>query len=113
MVARIIDTPIRRWGLWMNSPVVKRSIVIAGRKTSVSLEDAFWKTFKEIADHRHMTISELAGAIDSARRHSNLSSAIRMFVLDFYRDLVAEYEKRDKTREMLATAAARIADQGH
>jgi len=42
-----------------------------------------------------------------------LSSAIRMFVLDFYRDLVAEYEKRDKTREMLATAAARIADQGH
>ena len=74
----------------MKSSVVKRSIVIAGHKTSVSLEDAFWKAFKEIADQRHVTISELAEAIDSRRQHSNLSSALRLFVLDFYRDQLSE-----------------------
>jgi predicted DNA-binding ribbon-helix-helix protein len=69
----------------MKSPVVKRSIVIAGHKTSVSLEDAFWKGLKEIADARNMTLSDIVASIDSQRRHGNLSSAIRLFVLDFYR----------------------------
>jgi predicted DNA-binding ribbon-helix-helix protein len=69
----------------MKSPVVKRSIVIAGHKTSVSLEDAFWKGLKEIADARGMTLSDIVANIDSQRRHGNLSSAIRLFVLDHYR----------------------------
>jgi len=69
----------------MKSPVIKRSIVIAGHKTSVSLEDAFWKGLKEIALSRHTTLSDLVVAIDSARAHGNLSSAIRLFVLDHYR----------------------------
>ncbi len=69
----------------MKSPVVKRSIVIAGHKTSVSLEDAFWKGLKEIADQRNVTLSDLVANIDSQRRHGNLSSAIRLFVLDHYR----------------------------
>jgi predicted DNA-binding ribbon-helix-helix protein len=69
----------------MNSPVVKRSIVIAGHKTSVSLEDAFWKGLKEIASNREMTLSDLVGTIDTDRHHGNLSSAIRVFVLDHYR----------------------------
>lgn len=69
----------------MKSPVVKRSIVIAGHKTSVSLEDAFWKGLKEIADARGMTLSDIVASIDSQRRHGNLSSAIRLFVLDHYR----------------------------
>jgi predicted DNA-binding ribbon-helix-helix protein len=64
---------------------VKRSIVIAGHKTSVSLEDAFWKGLKEIADQRNVTLSDLVANIDSQRRHGNLSSAIRLFVLDHYR----------------------------
>lgn len=68
----------------MKSPVIKRSIVIAGHKTSVSLEDAFWKSLKEIAVIRHMTLSDLVAAIDSGRPHGNLSSAIRLFVLDHY-----------------------------
>jgi predicted DNA-binding ribbon-helix-helix protein len=68
----------------MKSPVVKRSIVIAGHKTSVSLEDAFWRGLKEIANSRHMTLSDLVGSIDSERKHGNLSSAIRLFVLDHY-----------------------------
>ncbi len=69
----------------MKSPVVKRSIVIAGHKTSVSLEDAFWKGLKEIANSRDMTLSELVAVIDTERHHGNLSSAIRLFVLDHYR----------------------------
>jgi predicted DNA-binding ribbon-helix-helix protein len=68
----------------MNSPVLKRSIVIAGHKTSVSLEDAFWKGLKDIAGNQHTTLSDLVAAIDSQRRHGNLSSAIRLFVLDHY-----------------------------
>jgi predicted DNA-binding ribbon-helix-helix protein len=69
----------------MKSPVVKRSIVIAGHKTSVSLEDAFWKSLKEIAGERQLTLSDLVGSIDTDRQHGNLSSAIRLFVLDHFR----------------------------
>jgi predicted DNA-binding ribbon-helix-helix protein len=69
----------------MNSPVIKRSIVIAGHKTSVSLEDAFWQALKDIAAARHISLTELIGSIDVGRRGGNLSSAIRLFVLDHYR----------------------------
>ena len=69
----------------MKSPVVKRSIVIGGHKTSVSLEDAFWKGLKEIASKRDVTLSHLVGSIDAERRHGNLSSGLRLFVLDYYR----------------------------
>jgi predicted DNA-binding ribbon-helix-helix protein len=72
----------------MKSAVIKRSIVIAGHKTSVSLEDAFWSALKEIASNRHTTLSELVAAIDTERRHRNLSSAIRLFVLEFYKSKV-------------------------
>ena len=69
----------------MRSPVAKRSIVLSGHKTSVSLEDAFWKELKAIANARDMTSSDLVEVIDAERQHGNLSSAIRLFVLDFYR----------------------------
>ena len=69
----------------MKSPVVKRSIVIAGHKTSVSLEDAFWRGLKDIASSRNLTLSDLVATIDGGRRQGNLSSAIRLFVLDHYR----------------------------
>ena len=59
----------------MKSLVAKRSIVAAGHKTSVSLEDAFWEGLKEIARLRNITLSELVAAIDSERRQRNLSSA--------------------------------------
>jgi predicted DNA-binding ribbon-helix-helix protein len=52
----------------------------------VSLEDAFWKGLKEIAQGRDMTLSELVATIDSERHHGNLSSGIRLFVLDYYRN---------------------------
>jgi predicted DNA-binding ribbon-helix-helix protein len=69
----------------MKSPVVKRSIVVAGHKTSVSLEEAFWNGMKEISGLRDMTLSELVGEIDNNRQQGNLSSAIRLFVLDYFR----------------------------
>jgi predicted DNA-binding ribbon-helix-helix protein len=69
----------------MKSFVVKRSMIIGGRNSSVSLEEAFWKGLKEIALNRRLTLSELVDNINAERRHSNLSSAIRFFVLDHYR----------------------------
>jgi predicted DNA-binding ribbon-helix-helix protein len=73
----------------MKSAVVKHSIVIAGHKTSVTLEDAFWRGLKDIAASRHMTLSVLVGSIDSERKHGNHSSAIRLFVLDCYQKSTA------------------------
>jgi predicted DNA-binding ribbon-helix-helix protein len=69
----------------MKSPVIKRSVVVAGHKTSVSLEEAFWNGMKEISVERNMTLSELVGEIDSKRQQGNLSSAIRLFVLDHFK----------------------------
>ncbi len=69
----------------MKSPVVKRSIVVAGHKTSVSLEEAFWNGMKEISALRNITLSELVGEIDGSRQQGNLSSAIRLFVLEHFR----------------------------
>jgi predicted DNA-binding ribbon-helix-helix protein len=71
----------------MKSLVVKRSIIIGGHKTSVSLEHAFWQAFKDIAALRNMTLSDLLMSID-AERNGNLSSAIRLFVLEFYRNQI-------------------------
>jgi predicted DNA-binding ribbon-helix-helix protein len=70
----------------MKSLVIKRSIVIDGHKTSVSLEDAFWSGLKEIAHGQHLTMSHVVGKIDANRQQSNLSSAIRLFVLDCVRN---------------------------
>ena len=89
----------------MRSPIVKRSIVIAGHKTSVSLEDAFWEGLKEIAGERHMSSSDLVAAIDS-ERHGNLSSAIRLFVLDFHRAQSSDaQERRNGAHEMIGDKA--------
>jgi predicted DNA-binding ribbon-helix-helix protein len=68
------------------STVIKRSIVLSGHKTSISLEDAFWNALKEIVSDRHVTLSHLVAEINANRKHANLSSAIRLFVLGFYRD---------------------------
>jgi predicted DNA-binding ribbon-helix-helix protein len=66
----------------MKSSIIKRSIVIEGHKTSVSLEDAFWRCLKEIARTQQVTLSNTVAEIDKKRQHGNLSSAIRLFVLD-------------------------------
>jgi predicted DNA-binding ribbon-helix-helix protein len=94
----------------MKSPVVKRSIVIAGHKTSVSLEDAFWKCLKEIAGYRDVTLSDLVASIDSDRQHGNLSSAIRLFVLDHYRTQlpIAEIETKSSRESIGSRGSASV-----
>jgi predicted DNA-binding ribbon-helix-helix protein len=89
----------------MKSLIVKRSIVISGHKTSVSLEDAFWKGLKEVAGGRSMTLSDLIASIDTGRKHGNLSSAIRLFVLDFYRNQLEETAARHSAAARLASSA--------
>ena len=74
----------------MESSVAKRSIVIGGHKTSVSLEDPFWSALKQIAVQRGATLSELVKGIDAAREHSNLSSTIRLFVLAVYQNEITD-----------------------
>ena len=69
----------------MKSSIVKRSVVIGGHKTSVSLEEPFWTALKQIAHAQHMTLSALVTQIDDTREQSNLSSAIRLFVLRHFR----------------------------
>jgi predicted DNA-binding ribbon-helix-helix protein len=67
------------------SPVAKRSIIVSGHKTSVSLEEPFWNGMKEISGQRGMTLSEVVGEIDTNRQQGNLPSAIRLFVLEHYK----------------------------
>jgi predicted DNA-binding ribbon-helix-helix protein len=73
------------WAMKKKSLVLKRSIDVGGHKTSISLEDDFWRALKEIAFRHRVTLSDLIGSIDSQRQHGNLSSAVRLFVLNHYR----------------------------
>jgi predicted DNA-binding ribbon-helix-helix protein len=68
----------------MKSSIVKRSVIVGRHKTSVSLEDAFWRGLKEIAASRRVRLSDLVAGIDTKRDNGNLSSAIRLFVLNHY-----------------------------
>jgi predicted DNA-binding ribbon-helix-helix protein len=77
----------------MGSSVVKHSVILHGRRTSVSLEDAFWKAFRQIARRRGLTTSKLVEIIDAYRKKGNLSSAIRLFVLEVYADQIEPPQK--------------------
>jgi predicted DNA-binding ribbon-helix-helix protein len=77
----------------MRSPtVVKRKIYLPnGRKRSVALEGAFWEGLKEIAHRRQMTLPDLVREIDAQRQpNNNLSSALRLFLLRFYRSQIPD-----------------------
>ena len=80
--------------------VVKRSIILRGHKTSISVEEPFWKTLKDIAANRRVTRSQLITDIDAQRTAGNLSSAVRLFVLNQY------YKTRALKRRQLDTRAA-------
>jgi predicted DNA-binding ribbon-helix-helix protein len=75
---------IRRKG-HMKSLATKHTVYIDGRKTGISLEDAFWSTLQEIAQAQGATVSQTVTEIDKSRQGGNLSSAIRLFVLDWVR----------------------------
>jgi predicted DNA-binding ribbon-helix-helix protein len=78
------------------SQVAKRSIILSGHKTSVSLEDPYWNGLKEIASKRNQTLSELVAGIDDKRTFGNLSSAVRLFVLNH------DQERSGETRQSLS-----------
>ena len=93
-------------GGMMKSLILKRSVVLAGHKTSVSLEDAFWRSLKEIAAYQHVTLSALLASIDTDRHHGNLSSAIRLFVLNFYRDQLEVRERSERVQAMVGRSVS-------
>jgi predicted DNA-binding ribbon-helix-helix protein len=86
----------------MKSPVVKRSVIISGHKTSVSLEDEFWKGLKAIAASRQSALSDLVASIDEGRRYGNLSSAIRLFVLDHFQTQLKAMRETEVVAEITA-----------
>jgi predicted DNA-binding ribbon-helix-helix protein len=76
----------------MSQRVVKRTIFIAGRRTSISLENSFWEALGEIAARSRLSRSELIARIEAMGPHVNLSSAVRIHVLDYYRQIVKASE---------------------
>ena len=103
-IAEHLAPELRSWRA-MKSLIVKRSVIIDGQKTSVSLEDPFWTDLKKIAHAQQMTLSALVAEIDGTREHGNLSSAIRLFVLRHVRnaakgtDVARPYIAYDPVRE--------------
>ncbi len=89
-------TPIREFA------VVKRSVIVSGQKTSVSLEDAFWSSLKDIATRQGLSLSQQLAIIDAHRHTGNLSSAIRLYVLDYFRTR-ATYSVMIGERRFVAT----------
>ena len=75
----------RRRARPIKSFAVKQSVNIKGRRSSVSLEGAFWNALKEIAVAQNITAAALVSKIDSERDATNLSSAIRVYVVEHYR----------------------------
>jgi predicted DNA-binding ribbon-helix-helix protein len=69
----------------MKTAIIKRSIVLDGHKTSVSLENEFWEGLREIAERNRANISMLVRQIDHDRKNGNLSSAIRVYVFNHFR----------------------------
>ena len=80
----------------MKSLIIKRSVFVKKHKTSISLEDDFWQGLIEIARSRRVSVSRLLTSIDADREFANLSSAIRLFVLRFFKE---EQARRHPTLE--------------
>jgi predicted DNA-binding ribbon-helix-helix protein len=91
------------------STIVKRSIVIDGHKTSISLEDPFWAELKVIAAEKDVTRSELIAMVDHDRQRGSLSSALRLFVLSWYRP---ETTANDMKPQVLAQGLEKQAARG-
>jgi len=93
----------------MKSRIVKRSVVIGGQKTSVSLEDAFWSALKQLARERKVPWCEVITGINTQRGAGNLSSAIRLFVLNHFRELAMQARAGRAADTLGADAETRLA----
>ena len=78
-----------------SSPIKKRTININGHKTSISLEDDFWNSLKQIAHERGESLRHLTAIINAKRKFANLSSALRLFVLEYYTKRVDPLEQQE------------------
>jgi predicted DNA-binding ribbon-helix-helix protein len=90
------------------SAVTKRSVVIGGHKTSVSLEEPFWSEVRAIADSEQITVSNLLRRIDRERSNANLSSAIRVYVLEHVRDKVRRMKRELEPETYASTELAAL-----
>ena len=90
------------------SAVTKRSVVIGGHKTSVSLEEPFWSEVRAIAESEQITVSNLLRRIDRERSNANLSSAIRVYVLENVRAKVRRLQHRELGEDSYAPAIAAL-----
>ena len=84
----------------MKSLIIKRSVIIDGRKTSISLEDAFWECLRKIANERGETLTQILTGIDERRKAKNLSSTIRVFILEYYKGRFAQPSQGFQQREI-------------
>src|SRR5215467_4819166 len=91
----------------VDSDLVKRTVVIAGSKKSISLEPVVWKSLKEIAAYQGTTLLALLATIDSNRNGGNLSSAARLFALNFYCERL-DIQNRHKATESAFHCAVRV-----
>ena len=92
----------------MKSRIVKRSVVIAGQKTSVSLEDSFWGALKQLAREQKVPLTTLITGINAQRSAGNLSSAIRIFVLDHFRELALRTRGAARAADAPSDAQPRV-----
>ncbi len=90
----------------MRSTIAKRSVVIGGHKTSISLEEPFWQAVRDITDKRKVTVSELLRDIDRTRDNANLSSAVRVYVLDQFRRQAEAAQSRQPSERNAAALSS-------
>ncbi len=74
----------------------KRSLLIMGHATSISLEDEFWQTLKEIADKNSSSVQQVIESIDLTRT-GNLSSAVRIYILNYLKDELQKHKEQKDT----------------
>ena len=95
----------------MKSAIAKRSIVVSGHKTSVSLEDPFWQDLKAIAAERRTTLSDLVSTIGTNRQLGNLSSALRLFVLEYHLARCARNHPHAESEQQVQAPSERVNDK--
>ena len=84
----------------LKSHLVIRNVVVRGRRTSVRLEPAMWDALQEIVSLQGRTVNQLVTEIDRHRREASLTSAIRVYIVEFYR-AAAHSRPKDRARSIV------------
>ena len=81
----------------MKSPIIKRSIMIASHRTSISLEEPFWRGLKDIAARHETSVQNVVASVHGGRHRGNLSSSLRQYVLEYYRSNCCDKSRRQES----------------